>query len=92
MATQKLTATPTKLKNGASDLTEDTWYTIQNRGNQSFYVETATSTPSNTENAFVISPFSLMQVKVTGSEEIYISQDDKRGDGSFGTIVIEPSA
>ncbi|MBF2753942.1 MAG: hypothetical protein ISN29_01600 [Gammaproteobacteria bacterium AqS3] len=87
MATQTLNSTPTALS-----LTADTWYTIQCRSTKNFYIQTATSAPSNDDSAFVISPYSMIQAKRGSGEQIYVWQNDVRGDRGYGFLVVEPSA
>ena len=89
--TQALTSTPTTLKDGSNEIvnTTNTWYQVQCLGNQSFYIQTATSAPSDSSSAFRIGPGQMTSVSRTGTDHVYVWQDDARGDGQFGTLVIE---
>ncbi|MBF2754038.1 MAG: hypothetical protein ISN29_02095 [Gammaproteobacteria bacterium AqS3] len=82
MARQTATATATAL----GSLTADTWYTLQNKGSRSVWVEENTAAPSNGDSAFVLSSGQTMMVKRTGATQIYIWQTAIPS-GAFTSVV-----
>lgn len=82
MAKQTATSTATAL----ASLTADTWYTLQNRGNASVFVEENTAAPSNGDGAFTLPSGATMMVKRTGATNIYVWQPAS-ATGNYTTVV-----
>ena len=87
MAVQTLSKDPTAL-GGSSNIPADTAYTVQFKAAYRTYVQVATTAPTNAEGAFVVAPMGYATVSRTGTQKVYVWQDERP---AYGVAVFDPA-